>query len=166
MSDSETQMSLLSHWEKIIKNDREQLAATQADNKRLRDEIGQVKSNLMHHRRFGCDTFQAWKNAAAMAEGDIEEALSHPLNLDALHEVRAGVLDGWSAERAYHEGRGMYECAMLEKGEPWCKFWELTSINQAYWVAKAAMLYATPVPPSQEDSDKGFSQVQTSISRE
>ena len=52
----------------------------QPDYKAQRDAllkaVAQVKSNLMHHRRFGDDTFQAWKNAAARAEGDLEEALA------------------------------------------------------------------------------------------
>lgn len=51
----------------------------QQDYKAQRDELisimKQIKSNLMHHRRFGDDTFRAWKNAAARAEGDLEEAL-------------------------------------------------------------------------------------------
>lgn len=42
----------------------------------LLKSVAQVKSNLMHHRRFGCDTFQAWKNSAARAEGDLEEAIA------------------------------------------------------------------------------------------
>lgn len=38
--------------------------------------LAEAKSNLMHHRRFGIDTLQAWKNAATRTEGDIEEALA------------------------------------------------------------------------------------------
>lgn len=38
--------------------------------------LSEAKSNLMHHRRFGTDTLQAWKNAATRAEGDIEDALA------------------------------------------------------------------------------------------
>ena len=44
-----------------------------------RDELLKVleniKSNLMHHRRFGTDTLQAWTNAAVNAEHDAEEAI-------------------------------------------------------------------------------------------
>lgn len=35
-----------------------------------------IKSNLMHQRRFGQDTFGAWRNAAVRAEGDAEEAIN------------------------------------------------------------------------------------------
>jgi len=35
-----------------------------------------IKSNLMHHRRFGTDTLQAWKNATVNAERDAEETIA------------------------------------------------------------------------------------------
>ncbi len=34
-----------------------------------------IQSNLCHQRRFGADTYGAWRNACARAEGDIEEAV-------------------------------------------------------------------------------------------
>lgn len=34
-----------------------------------------VQSNLHHQRRFGIDTYGAWRNACVRAEGDIEEAV-------------------------------------------------------------------------------------------
>lgn len=62
-----------------------QLEATHAHAARLVEAMKTVKSNLMHQRRFGTDTYQAWKNAVARAEGDIEEILdSTPINLDAM----------------------------------------------------------------------------------
>lgn len=54
--------------------------APQPDYKAQRDEllseVVQIKSNLMHHRRFGTDTFQAWKNSAVRAEGDLEATIA------------------------------------------------------------------------------------------
>lgn len=38
--------------------------------------IKTIKSNLMHTRRFGVDTLTNWRNAAARAEGDLEEAIA------------------------------------------------------------------------------------------
>lgn len=34
-----------------------------------------IQSNLHHQRRFGADTYTAWRNACVRAEGDIEEAV-------------------------------------------------------------------------------------------
>lgn len=42
----------------------------------LLDRLKQIKSNLMHQRRFGADTMNAWRTAASQAEGDIEELLA------------------------------------------------------------------------------------------
>lgn len=34
-----------------------------------------IQSNLHHQRRFGADSYGAWRNACVRAEGDIEEAV-------------------------------------------------------------------------------------------
>jgi len=36
----------------------------------------QAKYNLMHQRRFGTESMTAWRNAAAYAEGDLEDAIN------------------------------------------------------------------------------------------
>lgn len=46
--------------------------------------------------------------------------------------------DEWDGKRAYNEGRGDYECAMLKGGKNWKLFGELSAHEQAYWIARAA----------------------------
>lgn len=57
----------------------------------------------------------------------------------------------WTDEQAYHMGRGAYECSVFpaNHGREVKCFWQLTSIQQAGWVAKAAMLAAAPAAPAQ-----------------
>ena len=63
-----------------MENEIEALRSELATLTRQRDlaveALKNIKSNLMHHRRFGTDTLQAWKNAAVNAERDAEEAVA------------------------------------------------------------------------------------------
>lgn len=47
----------------------------------------------------------------------------------------------WTDEQAYHMGRGAYECSVLpaDSGSEVRAFWQLTSLQQAGWIAKAAV---------------------------
>lgn len=98
MSDSEKQMSLLSHWEKIIKNDREQLATTRADNERLRS-VAQPFAELAeaYEAQFGKEDTGMLATAVGLIDPAalraLSKALSLPINLSALNEVRAEVLE-------------------------------------------------------------------------
>jgi hypothetical protein len=62
------------HTEKIesLIAERDSLRAVNAE---LLGALESVKSNLMHHRRFGVDDMGSWKRAATGAEVDIEEAI-------------------------------------------------------------------------------------------
>lgn len=55
----------------------------------------------------------------------------------------------WSDEFAYHKGRALYEASVGHFRQSGHKlFWELTSIQQAGWVAKAARAHGVAQQPA------------------
>jgi len=61
--------------------------------------------------------------------------------------VEAALL--WSPDQAYAEGRSAYECSVLPNTTSAVRFNELSSLEQAFWVANAALraaLQAQPTP--------------------
>ncbi len=63
----------------------------------------------------------------------------------------AGEPEAWDAQRAYHEGRAAYEASVGHFREGKHKlFWELTSIQQAEFVARAALASKPVAPPERE----------------
>lgn len=76
------------------------------------------------------------------------------LKIDELEAQPAQSVPEWSGEKAFHEGRGLYEATTISernaKGLPlhgWLGFYEIDGYERAYWIAKAA-LTAAPKPES------------------
>ena len=91
----------------------------------------------------------AFKNAPPTQEDFcVDEGCPHHGTKHICITSAAPKQEPWSDERAFHEGRGDYEISMhrLQPKEKWLNFHDLTPIQQAGWILKAAQRFYTTTP--------------------